>query len=253
MAISASDCYEEDLDLTSFYQGDIVRDVPIIFLPDKISKWFILRPGAGSKKHVDDVLRGEICKWFESSPEGQVKDAWQHSNREEYVAAKAFLVNVIILTQTCDLENRSYYQIAPLYPETKQKESAWEHLRSNGLNFTFYLPAKAPYITENSYADFSQSCVVPKAYFPKSSIAVRIAARLTNGYRAALQAQVAHYFGRPFGFSAKDRVSITAEYACVSCFYRSGASVKLTFQAGSHFTPCETCGVALWIRVSVGQ
>jgi len=182
-----------------------------------------------------------------------LKDAWQHLNREEYVAAKAFLVNIIILTQTCDLDNRSYYQIAPLYAETKQKESAVEHLRNNGLNYAFYLPAKAPYIIENSYADLSQTCVVPKAYFPKSSIAVRLAARLTSTYRAALQAQVAHYFGRPFGFSAKDRAVVTADYACVSCFYGSGVLVKTTFQAGTHFTPCETCGAELWIRVTPGQ
>ena len=142
MPISAKDWYEDDLDQTAFYQGDIIRDVPIIFLPDKMSKWFILRPGQNSKKHVDDVLRGEICKWFESAPEGQVKDVWQHGAKEEYVAAKAFLVNAVILTQTCDLEHRSYYQIAPVYPETNQKESALKHLRENGLNYTFYLPAK---------------------------------------------------------------------------------------------------------------
>jgi hypothetical protein len=250
MPISAKDWYEEDLDLTAFYQGDIIRDVPIIFLPERISKWFILRPGANSKKHVDDVLRGEICKWFESAPAGQLKDAWQYGEKEELVAAKAFMVNVIILTQTCDLERRNYYQIAPVYPETKQKQSALEQLRENGINYNFYLPAKSPYITENSYADLSHSCAVPKAYFPRNSVSDRIAARLTNHARTELQAQVANCFGRPFGFSAKDRALVTGEYACVSCFFKSGASVKANFQAGSSFTVCDKCKEALWIRVS---
>jgi hypothetical protein len=247
--VSPKDCYEEEIDQTAFYQGDIIRDVPIIFLPDKISKWFILRPGANSKKHVDDVLRGDICKWFESTPAGQLKDAWQHGNSEEYVAAKASLVNVMILTQTCDLEHRSYYQIAPVYPESNQKESALPNLRENNINYAFYLPAKAPYIPENSYADLSHNCVVPKSYFPKNSVAERLAERLTNGARAALQAHMAHCFGRPFGFNERDRARVAGEYACVWCFYKSGASVKMNFQAGVNFTPCNSCGAALWIRV----
>src|SRR5262249_6194159 len=148
MPISAPDWYDQNPDLTSFYQGDIIRDVPIIFLPEKISKWFILRPDSRRKKHIDDVLRGEIGSWFQSFPEGQLADAWKYGNREEFVASKAFVVNGIILTQTCDLENRSYYQVAPIYPETKQKQSALEQLRQNGLAYAFYLPAVAPYITE---------------------------------------------------------------------------------------------------------
>jgi hypothetical protein len=251
MPILAKDWYEPEPDLTSFYQGDIVRDVPIIFLPDKISKWFILRPGgADSKKHVDDLLRGEICKWFQSFPEGTLKDAWTYGQREEYVAAKAFLVNVIILTQTCDIENRSYYQIAPVYPESKQKASALEHLRQNGLNYAFYLPAVAPHISENSYADLAHTCVIPKSFFPRDSVGMRLAARLTDSARASLQEQIANYFGRPFGFGPRDRARIAAEYACVSCFYKTGDSVRRRFEASSNFTPCEKCGVARWIRIT---
>ena len=248
MPIVAQGWYQKDIDVTSFYQGDVVRDVPIIFLPDKISKWFILRPGPNSKKHVDDILKGEICKWFESAPEGQLKDAWQHGKREELVAAKARRVDAVIMTQTCDLENRSYYQLAPVYPETAQKASSLQHLRDNELNSAFYLPALAPHIVENSYADLSHTCVVPKSYFPKNDVVQRLSARLTDFARTALQAHIANYFGRPFGFSKNDRALTTAEYSCVSCFFKSGVVVKVEFQAGTHFSLCESCGVALWLR-----
>jgi hypothetical protein len=253
MPIVAKDWYQTEIDVTSFYQGDIVRDVPIIFLPDKISKWFVLRPGPNSKKHVDDVLRGEICKWFEATPEGQLKDAWQHGQKEELVAAKAFRVDAIILTQTCDLENRSYYQVAPVYPETKLKESALAPLRENAINFAFYLPALAPHIVENSYAELSHTCVVPKAYFPKNAVVQMLSGRLTNYARTALQAHIAGYFGRPFGFSARDKAVVTGDYSCVSCFFRFGTAVKAEFQAGSNFKPCETCNDTLWIRITEGQ
>jgi hypothetical protein len=250
MPILAKDWYEQDPDRTSFYQGDIVHDVPIIFLPDKISKWFVLRPGGtNSKKHIDNVLRGEICKWFQSFPEGQLEDAWKYGKKEEYVAAKAFLSNVIILTQSCDIENRNYYQIAPVYPESSQKPSALDDLRQNRLNYAFYLPAVAPHVSENSFADLAHTCVVPKAYFPRDSVSTRLAARLTDSARASLQEQIAHYFGRPFGFSARDRARMTAEYACVACFYMAGNSTKREFQAGLNFTACEKCGETRWIRI----
>ncbi|SRR5713226_973225 len=250
MPILAQDWYDQNPDLTSFYQGDIIRDVPIIFLPDKISKWFILRPSAQSKKHVDDVLRGDICKWFESFPEGTLVDKWTYGDREEYVAAKAFLVNVIILTQSCDLEQRGYYQVAPVHPETRQKSQVVHQLRENELNYAFYLPAVAPHLPENSYAELAHTCVVPKAYFPRDQVALRLGARLTDSARAALQEQIANYFGRPFGFGTRDRARVTAVYACVSCFYKNGASEKKQFEAASNFTPCEKCGATRWIRVS---
>lgn len=253
MPISAKDWYASELDLTAFYQGDIIRDVPIIFLPDKISKWFILRPNTNSKKHVDDVLRGEICKWFEATPEGQLKDVWQYGEKEEFVAARAFRMNAIILTQTCDLENRSYYQVAPIYPETKQKNSALAPLRENQINSAFYLPAIAPHLVENSYADLSHTCLMPKAYFPKNAVMPMLSVRLTNFARTALQSQIASYFGRPFGFSARDRAGATAEYSCVACFFRSGQVSKAEFQNGAHFTPCPNCNMTLWIRITEGQ
>jgi hypothetical protein len=255
MPIAAKDWYQAptEFDVTSFYQGDIVRDVPIIFLPDKISKWFILRPGSNSKKHIDDVLRGEICKWFEAFPEGQLQDVWKHGDKEEFVAAKAFRVDAIILTQTCDLENRRYYQIAPIYPETEQKPSSLEALRQNGINSAFYLPALAPHIVENSYADLSHTSVVPKAYFPKNAVMQMLSARLTNYARIELQSQVARYFGRPFGFGARDHAPVAGEYSCVSCFFRNGIAVKAVFQAGANFAPCATCNATLWIRIAEGQ
>src|SRR5260370_22374892 len=115
MPILAKDWYEINPDHSSLYQGDIVRDVPVIFLPDKISKWLLLRPDPRGAKHIDDVLGGEMGKRFEVRDEGHLSDAWQHAKRQEFVAAKAQRLNAIILTQSCDIINRDYYQGAPIY------------------------------------------------------------------------------------------------------------------------------------------
>jgi len=247
MPILAKDWYDSAPDYTSFYQGDIIHDVPVIFLPDKISKWLILRPNLQGKKLIDEVLGGEICKWFTAHPEGQLTDKWQYGKREEYVAAKAQLMNVALLTQTCDIERRSYYQIAPLYPEAEQQAKV-EQLRKNELNYAFYLPAFAPYIQENSYLDFAHTTLIPKAYFPKNTIKDRLSARLSEVARRELQDQLKHYFSRPFGFGLRDKVLEKATFACVTCFYSTGKSVLKEFDADVHFTPCDSCTDTRWIR-----
>jgi hypothetical protein len=249
MPIFAKDWYDPHPQPTSFYQGDVIRDVPVIFLPDKISKWLILRSDPRANKLTDDVLGGQICKWFEVRVEGSLADKWQFGEREEFVAAKARLMTVVILTQTCDLENRNYYQIAPVYPENKQKENIREQLRENELYYAFYLPAHAPHIPVNSYVDIAHTTFMPKAYFPKNTVEAMLAARLTDRARTALQEQVARYFGRPFGFNMRDKVEQTSEYACVTCFYTRGNAVKREFQVGTNFRQCDACGDGRWIRI----
>lgn len=250
MPISAREWYEPNPDLTSFYQGDVIKNVPVIFLPEKITKWLLLRPDPKSAKFIDDVLRGQICKWFQVFPEGQLEDAWQHSQNEELVAARARMMTVIILTQSCDIVQRDYYQIAPVYPETAQrKETILPFLRENRVNHTFFLPASAPSLPENSYADLAHTTFIPKAYFPKDTVWQALAARLTELARTALQEQIAEYFGRPFGFGERDKAKQTAEYACISCFYKTGVSIKRRFERDTHFTKCETCGDARWLRI----
>jgi hypothetical protein len=249
MPIEAKDWYEPNPDLSSFYQGDVIRDVPVIFLPDKMSQWLLLRPDPRSKKVLDDIMGGEICSWFETFPEGLLQDRWQHGDRQEFVAAKARLTSVQIVTQSCDLSNRSYYQIAPIYAESNQRKI--DDLRENNLNYTFFLPAFSPGIPENSYADLSQITMVPKRYFPKNTVREKLAARLTSLAITKLQEQVAYYFGRPFGFSSKDTVKTSSEYACIGCFYvRAATRTIKRFEVGAKFDKCGTCGHDRWLRVA---
>ena len=251
MPITAAEWYEPNPDLTCFFQGDIVIDVPVIFLPDKISQWFLLRPSLQGAKLLDDVLGGEICKWFEAFPEGTgtLPDKWKHGRREEFVAAKACMMNVAIVTQSCDIVNRSYYQVAPIYPETAQPENRRQQLRENGLQFAFYLPALSPSIPANSYVDLSHTTIVPKRYFPKDKVRSKLAARLTALSMTKLQEQIAEYFGRPFGFSGRDKARVAAEYACIACFYTRAQITKKRFDADTTFTKCEVCGHERWLRI----
>jgi hypothetical protein len=153
------------------------------------------------------------------------------------------------LTQSCDIVQRNYYQIAPIYAETEQKETAVSRLRENELNYAFFLPAYAPHLQENSYADLAHTTLVPKAFFPKDGVADRVGARLTEFARTRLQEQLAYYFGRPFGFGLRDKARETSEYVCISCFYKTASLEKKTFERDVHFTPCSACGEARWLRI----
>lgn len=124
---------------------------------------------------------------------------------------------------------------------------------SAARQYAFYLPAVPPYVTENSYAELSYTCAVPKAYFLKDLAQMRLAARLSNTARTELQAQLLNFFGRPFGFGTRDWAHTKGEYGCVSCFYRFGKAVKTTFEAGTNFTSCRECNETLWITIPTNK
>ncbi|SRR6266849_4305247 len=247
MPADVASWYDANPDKTSVYQGDVLNDIPLIFLPPKISKWIILRPNIKSvNTDVDVVLGGQIPKWFTAQAEGSLKDAWQHGDDEEYVAAKAKKMRAMVVTQSCDIAQRSMYQVAPVYPVTDLTEQDREHLRANNIQYMFYVPAFPPSITEESYADLSQISAAPRTYFKPDGVI----ARLREETRVELQAQIAEYFGRPFGFNIRDRAPQTAEYACVRCFYEHFRLQKQAATRGDRFPQCEACGDALWVRIS---
>jgi hypothetical protein len=243
MPIEPTDWYDARPDLTSYYQGDIIRDVPFIFLPSETRKWFLLR----HERNAEDILRGDFPRWFEAFPDdGTLLDAWKGPNRSEMVAAQAFLFNVMILTQTCDLVRREYFQIAPVYAD--EGHDAIDRLRRNGLFYAFPLPAMVPHLIANSFVDLPQTCAVPRSYFPEESVNQRLSARLSEWARTKLQEKITKYFGRPFGFDESDNAKETGDYFCSSCFYLNGASEKKTFEGGRPFTECEKCKQTRWIK-----
>ncbi len=238
--------YDANPDRTSLYQGDVLDNIPLVFIPPKISKWIILRPSLKGAATVDDVLGGQIPKWFQANVEGQIKDVWQHGDGEEYVAAKAKKMRVLLVTQSCDLAQRSNYQVAPVFPVTKLPVAKLDNLRANEFIYLFYLPARPPAIAEDSFADLSQITGIPRAYFRADSAI----ARLNQATTRALQAQIAEFYGRPFGFNTRDRAPHTAEYACSRCFHQHFRLQKKPVNKESNFPECELCNDGLWVRIS---
>jgi hypothetical protein len=246
MPVDVASWYDANPDQTSLYQGDVLDDIPLIFIPPKISKWIILRPNLkGALTDVDVILGGKIPKWFTANTEGSVKDAWTLGDKEEYVAAKAKKMRVMIVTQTCDLVQRSFYQVAPVFPSTTLTDADKENLKLHNFNYMFYVPAQGE-IKEDSFADLSQITDVPKTYFKANKVLARLSASTTLEF----QMQVAEFYGRPFGFNVRDRSPHTAEFACVRCFYEQFRLQKKPVIQGERFPQCDACGDGLWVRIS---
>src|SRR5271157_484414 len=238
--------YATTTDKASIYQGDVFDDIPLLFLPDKFSQWFILRPNLKGNMTIDDVLGGQMPKWFHSSPPSQLADCWSYS-KEEYVAAKAKLMRVILLTQTCDLVQRSTYQVAPLFPFSTVPESKHDSLRSNDITYLFSRPKYGDAIPEECFVDLSAMSPVPKRYFRPEAVQ----ARLSTMSVRQLQMHIAEFYGRPFGFNIRDRSPYSAEFACERCFYDALRITKVPVHEGQYFPPCKFCGDnAAWIRVT---
>ncbi len=247
MPVDVASMYDANPDRTSLYQGDVLDDIPLIFVPDKISKWLILRPNPkGAITDVDEVLGGRIPKWFHAQSEGSVTDKWTFAGKEEYVAAKAKKMRVIIVTQTCDLVQRSTYQVAPVSSANGFSPEDRENLQLNNFQYMFSLPARPPALPEDSYADFSNIQSVPRTYFKPDAVVLRF----SEATRVEFQAQVAEYYGRPFGFNVRDRSPHTAEFACVRCFHDHYRLEKKAVTKGSRFPECDKCGDGLWVRIS---
>jgi hypothetical protein len=247
MPVDVASMFDAKPDKTSLYQGDVLDDIPLIFIPDKISKWLVLRPDPKSAMtDIDEVLGGRIPKWFRAQAEGSTKDAWTFGKKEEFVAAKARKMRVIIVTQTCDLAQRSTFQVAPVYSAGVLGPKDKENLQLNEFYYMFFLPARPPAIAEDSYVDFSEIQSVPRTYFKADSVVVRF----SEATRREFQAQVAEYFGRPFGFNARDRSPHTAEFVCVRCFYGHYRLEKKAVTKGERFPECDKCGDGLWVRIS---
>jgi hypothetical protein len=242
MTIDAAGWYDPDPDPVGFFQGDILERVPVIFMPPAGSgKWVLLRPSFPVT--LEQALAGNTPKSFRPFVAGTAPEEWK--TPDELVLAKATRRAVMVITQTCDLERRNFVQVAPVYAVRTLSESKRASVEKNEVNYLFYLPVVEPGVSEKSFADLSQIISVHNSYIKEA----KLAKRLSNEGRARLQIHLAQLHGRPFGFSAEDKVSQSGEYLCLRCFLTAGVVEKRSVTAESAFGDCNRCGPkALWVK-----
>lgn len=178
-----------------FMQGDIVKEYPFSFIP-KINDNIILRENNNSLRLVlnneEDIFISE-------------------NNFEEQLVVNSRLINIALLSQTCDLQRRETIMIAPVYSleflknilaDNGSDEQAINNklalLRASRLekqfHYYFYLPEIGNF--PESYIDFNSIQSIP---LENIDINKRILS-LSNKGKHWLAYKLNSFFGRPVGF-----------------------------------------------------
>ena len=239
MAITAADRYDPNPNFSYISQGDLLTGLPVVFMPPSGERWVVLRPGKAIT--LQQAKRGMIPNVFKPSVEHDDPNAWQDA--EELVVAKASKGLIAVLTQTCDIEHRRHVQVAPVQTVDGLNEKKLASLRADDIKYWMYLPPDLPALPEG-YIDIAKIVSVHSSYLPQA----HFIKRHSNSGVVALQAKLAGFFGRPFGFNIRDQVPATGDYMCLKCVYEIAQITRVPFVKGAaKFGECSRCGEqTLW-------
>jgi len=225
------------------YQGEILVDVPLL-LVSKGKRWLLLRTNSGRTIHeaLKDGGIGGTVKVLDSK---QSEEKWRNAIDGDSAVAYLTKRSVIVLSQTCDVENKDFIQVAPVYaadPEDVEKLKA-----GNDVYSVFYLEHHPPHISTPSFADLERMQAIHKSYINRLDPAQHL--RLKDEHVRNLQRHITRYFGRPNSFDSRaDVVPRTDTYLCIDCFYFDGVATAVTFEEGKSFRECEKCRGVRWVR-----
>jgi hypothetical protein len=227
------------------FQGDIVLGVPVQLVPPSPLHSLILCPAQNSGLTREELVKAkQFPKALLPKLPANVPDAWNFG--AEVVIAKAVKTPAMIVTQTCDLDNRNQYQIAPVRKLAELGPGKQESLRKEEIGYFYYLPGNPPVMPDDSFADLNSMTTVHKSHFRDAEVICR----LTNQERAHFQSAVTDYLGSPFGYNTRDRVVESGRYGCLNCFF-VGEQRFREFAAGDNFQQCEGCTEgALWVLIN---
>jgi hypothetical protein len=166
---------KDDLNFDIYYQGDVVKNFPF-FIFDNFE--FVEKSGEKLYKKSED----------------------KKTEEESFIIAKAKLSNIIILSHTCDIQQRENVIIAPIYPIKLFEENGILTNGKSGLikkrkiAYWFYLP-KLEGIIEDSLVDFQTIIYVSVKFldnFRNNKVLT-----MTDWGRHHLGWGLSNYFGRP--------------------------------------------------------
>lgn len=226
------------------YQGEVLVDMPLLSMA-KETRWLWVetrsgRPidvalkqgGIGGQVYVHDSKQTEI-KWAEC-PEGV------------FAIGRLSKLPVLILSQTCDIQSKTFIQVAPIFPIPPGDEDYVQRVKRGELFSVFPLQEHAPELAQDSYADFELIQAVHKGYLKRPDPDKHF--RLGQAQILKLQQAVTRYFGRPNAFDAgTDKAPRTGTYLCIRCFYSHGRVTNLNLEKGQEFAICPNCKETKWV------
>lgn len=170
--------YEPRPDATRFFQGDILENFPVTILPETVK---IVR----LQEKLQDF---SIARVYERD---KLDDAF--INGTEPILAKASLMNIMILSQTCDIQNREFLSLAPVFPMANiESRSKQEAIRKRKVFYRFHLPPEGEF--EESFLDITTINSVRRS----ALILQNRILSLSHFGRSHFTFFIYNYFNRPF-------------------------------------------------------
>jgi hypothetical protein len=225
------------------YQGEILINVPFLDIP-KPPNWQLIRTKSG--RRVDEALNhgslGGLVRVLDSNVS---HEEWGADGRGDFVMARLQKGPALVLNTTCDLQNKDFVQIAPVFP-VGGDAAHLERLRNGEIISAIWIQARPPDIPEESYADLELIQAVHKSFVRRIRPDQHF--RLNPERVRSLQRATTFYFGRPNSFDSRaDAVPRTGTYLCVRCFYLEGRASAKSLYEGGEFGFCEACGGTTWV------
>jgi len=237
------DFYEPaPLEPTLLYQGEILAKVPIVNMP-KPNPWQLLRTRSGKRVHeaLEHGGLGGLVKVVDSNLS---TEQWYGDDLGDYVMAVLDKRPALVLNQTCDVQNKDFLQIAPIFPAGN--EDYVERLQRGEILSAFWIKKRVPEIQVESYADLELIQAVHKTYLKRINPTQHF--RLNSQRIRVLQGAITRYFGRPNSYDVKsDHVPTGGTYLCVGCFYMDALVTSVDLSAGSRFQACQVCQGTQWV------
>lgn len=258
--ITADRWYDQHPDLTLYYQGDVIRDIPFPTFPPALPAtreevWPILRPMRLKGRTVEQAM-SQLPNELIGRAAKDVEDVWTPPNGE-WAAVHIKKQNVMMISRSCALDkpSRKHVLVAPVIavatlPQQERGEDRLRDLRENNIPHFFYLPETER--LPESFADLLVLTPIHRTFFPTEHIATHRLAKLSSAATAALQQALSGHFGEKFGFDHEDVCPQDGRYRCSNCFHVGNGVVLKNKAAGQPFGTCEGCGEeASWVKMPI--
>jgi hypothetical protein len=228
------------------YQGEILVNVPIIIMP-KPPQWRLLRSYDEVPLH-EQFKKGRNPRSVRVLDAGKFDIEWDGSSHDgDYVMGRLCKAPALILSQTCDVQDKDFVQVAPIFPAVGNNPEYIGRLEAGKIFSAFHLKARPPELGGPSFADFERMQAVHKSYIRKLDAKQHF--RLKEDRVRLLQRALTRYFGRPNSYDVEaDKVPGSGVYMCVQCFYSDGNATAVTLEKDGEFQNCTVCGGHLWVR-----
>ncbi len=167
--------YVPDPDLSQYYQGDILRNVPFPSWPTlragtEMQKMAVLRPLRPEGRPID-----QLPSYLIARARRDVPDCFQNLLSKEFVVGSCQLRHVLILTRGCELDKkRNQAIVAPVtalgdLPEGERLPERLSKIRSGESTHKFFLPDG--FGLSESFADLLKVTTIHRDLLPDEEVA----------------------------------------------------------------------------------